>query len=540
VAHGEYQTEVFSTVRQKQPAEVVSAADEGAAVVDEWEQALRGDSGHTGHAVVRPGPPHHVEPARHDEVRHEDTGHQDDGPAEHEHYEPGPDAHEQTATQVFPQITDDEPVEPHTERADLIDDEDTKDTAEERPEPSVHRDDAEHEVPGQAEPQLVEERHDEHGPAAEHDEAAGSYFPSDEEDPAEQPQGHGVCSALFGDYPGADERVDTAIIARIADEEAHPEQAWDEHPEGAGETTELIPAYRDQVYEDDQRGDDRVVQGKADAGADRARTYLDPLESSGPPEVPGERTELIAAYRDAPESLADPAADPAEPARDAARTTRAKGQWHRRKGLVTMTEDGRGDSGAGVGIAEGASAGAGVAVEVASPATERRRRPWVLVALLLLAALLGAIGAYYFAGKATDASLAYPTNNDALIDKAATAQVISDVTKAIQAVYSYDSSQLDADENRALSFITGSYVDQFKQNFAQVRQLGPQAKLSLQSTVAAIGVQTLSDDNATLLVMLNQVGRRGNNPQPLTANIRLSVTAEKLDGQWKVSEVAAR
>jgi hypothetical protein len=475
VAHDEYHTEVFSTVRQK-PAAAVSTpvADEGAAVVDEWEQALRGNSGDTDHAVVRPEPEDHVEPARHDPARHdevwdEDTGHRDDG----------------------------------------------------------------HEVPGQAEPELVEEQHDEHGPAPEHGEAAGSYLPSDEGNPAE-PQGHGVCAALFGNYPGADERVDTAIIPRITDEEAHPEQARDEHPEGAGETTELIPTYRDPVYKDDQHGGDRAVQSKADAGADRARTYLDPLGSSGPPEVPGERTELVVAYRDrdAPEGPADRA----EPEPDAARTTRAKGQWRRRKG-----KDDRGNSGAGVaeglGVAEGVTVGAGVAAEVASPATERRRRPWPLVALLLVVALLGAAGAYYFSGKAAEASLAYPANNDALIDKAATAQVTSDVTEAIQAAYSYDSGQLDADENRALSFITGSYVDQFKQNFAQVRQLGPQAKLSLQSTVAAIGVETLSDDNATLLVMLNQVGRRGNSAQPLTANIRLSVTAEKLDGQWKVSEV---
>jgi len=111
------------------------------------------------------------------------------------------------------------------------------------------------------------------------------------------------------------------------------------------------------------------------------------------------------------------------------------------------------------------------------------------------------------------------------------------VTKAIEAAYSYDSTQLDASENRALGFLTGSYVDELKRNFDQVRQLGPQLKVSLQSTVSAIGVESLSNDNAKLLVMLNQVGHRGDNTQPLTAYIRLSVSAEKVGGQWKVSGV---
>jgi Mce-associated membrane protein len=167
-------------------------------------------------------------------------------------------------------------------------------------------------------------------------------------------------------------------------------------------------------------------------------------------------------------------------------------------------------------------------------------KPPVLVAVLLVLAALGGAGAYYLEGKASEASLAYPTVNQALIDKAATAQVTADVSRAIEAAYSYDSTELDVDENRALSFLTGSYVDQFKQNFDQVRQLGPQARLSLQSKVSAIGVETLSDDNAKLLVMLNQIGRRNDHAQPLTAGVRLSVSAEKVDGQWKVSEVEAK
>jgi Mce-associated membrane protein len=70
-----------------------------------------------------------------------------------------------------------------------------------------------------------------------------------------------------------------------------------------------------------------------------------------------------------------------------------------------------------------------------------------------------------------------------------------------------------------------------------VRQLAPQEKAQLTSTVVEAGVQSLTESRATLLVMVNQVGHRGDNPQPLRAAVRLSVTAEKVGGQWKVSGV---
>jgi Mce-associated membrane protein len=160
-----------------------------------------------------------------------------------------------------------------------------------------------------------------------------------------------------------------------------------------------------------------------------------------------------------------------------------------------------------------------------------------LALALLLVTLLGAGGAYFAWTQAQQAGRARPTGNIAFLDKAATADVKDQVSKAIEAIYSYDSAQLDQSENNALSFITGTYADEFKRNFATVRQLAPQEKAQLTSTVVEVGVDSLTQSRATLLVMVNQVGHRGDNPQPLRAAVRLSVTAEKLGGQWKVSGV---
>jgi Mce-associated membrane protein len=177
----------------------------------------------------------------------------------------------------------------------------------------------------------------------------------------------------------------------------------------------------------------------------------------------------------------------------------------------------------------------------------RSRRPMLVGLVLLLVTLLGAAGAYLAwshtpkAGEASAGSGADDAGgNLAFVDQASTSAVKNQVAAAINAIYSYDSAELDQSEGRALSFITGSYVDQFKKNFATVRQLAPKEKAALTSTVVETGVESLTQSRATLLVMVNQIGRRGDNPQPLRASVRLSVTAEKVDGQWKVADVVQK
>ena len=174
------------------------------------------------------------------------------------------------------------------------------------------------------------------------------------------------------------------------------------------------------------------------------------------------------------------------------------------------------------------------------------RRPMLVGVALLLVTLLAAGGAYLAwshttsAGASADPGSGDASGNLAFVDQDDTAAVKDQVATAINAIYSYDSAQLDQSESRALAFITGAYVDQFKKNFATVRQLAPKEKAVLTSTVVETGVESLTQSRATLLVMVNQVGRRGDNPQPLRASVRLSVTADKVDGQWKVSGVTQK
>lgn len=177
--------------------------------------------------------------------------------------------------------------------------------------------------------------------------------------------------------------------------------------------------------------------------------------------------------------------------------------------------------------------------EEAEPDTAKARRksPVLVVIVLLLVAAAGAGAAVWFRGHVVETGNQRPSSNQALLDKSATAEAVEQVSRAVEAIYSYDAANLDADEAKALSMINGSYASEFKQNFAAVRALPPGQRASLSSKVVEVGVITLTERRASLLVMLDQVGRQADKPEPVKAAVRLSVTAQRVDGQWKVSGV---
>ena len=63
------------------------------------------------------------------------------------------------------------------------------------------------------------------------------------------------------------------------------------------------------------------------------------------------------------------------------------------------------------------------------------------------------------------------------------------------------------------------------------------------ATVNLVGVQSIDGDTATLLVFLDQQATRaqsGSAPQQLAAAGRLTVTAQLVDGTWKIAAVDPR
>ncbi len=189
------------------------------------------------------------------------------------------------------------------------------------------------------------------------------------------------------------------------------------------------------------------------------------------------------------------------------------------------------------------------AAEAAVIATARRaatrhrlRRPVPVPALV--GALVLLVGLAVFCAVENAEVRGTPSaQNTALVDIGTTAQVSQQVTAALKTIYSFDYTRLDQNEAAARAVITPAFAGQFDQLFRQVRELAPQQQAVVSATVNLVGVRSINGDTATLLVFLDQQATRaqaGGGPQQLAAAGRLTVTAQLVDGTWKIAAVDPR
>ena len=154
----------------------------------------------------------------------------------------------------------------------------------------------------------------------------------------------------------------------------------------------------------------------------------------------------------------------------------------------------------------------------------------------LVAALVIALGlAAWFRGEANQLLGSAAASNDALIDTEATAQVSEQVRAAVESIFSYDFARLDANERAAAGVITGPLVQEYRQQFAQVRELAPSQQAVVVTTVPALGVKMLDGDRAVVVVFLERQAKQGPQPPPM---LGLTVTAQRINGSWKIADVA--
>jgi len=163
----------------------------------------------------------------------------------------------------------------------------------------------------------------------------------------------------------------------------------------------------------------------------------------------------------------------------------------------------------------------------------RRRGALVFGAVALV--MSGLAG--WFAIEARDAT-AVLAHNTALTDVAATAEVSDQIGKALGTVFSYRYDDPAKSEQAAKEVLTGPALGQYDQLFAQVRGLAAEQKLVVTSTPVVAGVKVLDGDRASLLVFLDQTGVRGDG-QRSTGAAQLSVSAERSEGKWRVTALAA-
>lgn len=165
-------------------------------------------------------------------------------------------------------------------------------------------------------------------------------------------------------------------------------------------------------------------------------------------------------------------------------------------------------------------------------------RPLLTAVAATAVGLAGLGGAVWMSVEAS--ALRGPAGNSAVIDAETTARLLGDVNAAVERTYGYSFDSLDADERAAQDVVVGAFADRFRQEFATVRELAPAQQAIVTATVRDSAAQSLRGDRAEVLVFVDQTIRNLELPDGASSGARLVVTAELVEGRWRIAEVLSQ
>lgn len=160
----------------------------------------------------------------------------------------------------------------------------------------------------------------------------------------------------------------------------------------------------------------------------------------------------------------------------------------------------------------------------------RRQAITIIVAVILVVGLLG----WWMA---LDARSAAAAQNHAVVDAVATAKVTNDVSVALAKVLSYDYNDPDTTQKAAEALLAGDARKEYETLYASLKERAPGQKLLLTAQVEAAGVKELTDNSAKLLVFLDQSSRRAADKEASVSAAQIAVSAKKVNGHWKITEL---
>ena len=156
--------------------------------------------------------------------------------------------------------------------------------------------------------------------------------------------------------------------------------------------------------------------------------------------------------------------------------------------------------------------------------------PVALTVVVLVAATVATLA--FLGGRAayTDGPIA----NTAVVDAAATAEVVGASRQVVEQALSYDWTKLDDSADAARNLGTGPFLAQFFPVFdSAVRPAATQQQLRQTATVLNIGVRSITGDRADVVVFAQfQLERAGG--QSATSAGLLDLTMAREDGRWKL------
>lgn len=158
------------------------------------------------------------------------------------------------------------------------------------------------------------------------------------------------------------------------------------------------------------------------------------------------------------------------------------------------------------------------------------RRHWAL--LLAVVLLVGAGVAFWQADRERGTD---NVGNFAQVDDSTTESVVAAVSTALVRSFTFDYSNPDATEQAADEVLRGAARKEYDLLFEALRTKAPDQQLVLSAKVQVSAVQELEGDKARLLVFLDQASQRVTDKEASYYAAQLSIDAERIDGDWRVT-----
>jgi Mce-associated membrane protein len=168
--------------------------------------------------------------------------------------------------------------------------------------------------------------------------------------------------------------------------------------------------------------------------------------------------------------------------------------------------------------------------------TTARRNPYLLVGALVIVGLLFVGAAVLF--KIQDSKISSATSNTALLDVAKTAQAKDQVSKAAEALFSYDFNNIAKTENAAKDLLVGAdVINKYDALMGEVKRLAPAQKMVVTCKVTRSGVIMLNGDLAKVMVFIDQTSTRADTQQTTAGSAQLHLNAQLQGDQWKITDM---
>jgi Mce-associated membrane protein len=164
------------------------------------------------------------------------------------------------------------------------------------------------------------------------------------------------------------------------------------------------------------------------------------------------------------------------------------------------------------------------------------RRLIATVALAVATLVLGGLAAW--SGTAAGSLRGQPSaGNQALANPTETSQVTSQVTAAINALFSYNYASPGTTAKAASRLLTGAAVRQYAALFATVERKGPAEKLVVTTAVSSACVELLTRGTARVLVFATETEGSAGAGTPSAAGAMLAVNMVLDGGAWKIAGI---